>query len=52
MIKGYTYIMSNKNLSVLYIGATKDLKSRVDNHLNGTGAVFAKKIQCQYFVVF
>ncbi|CAM4356755.1 GIY-YIG nuclease family protein [Flavobacterium terrigena] len=52
MIKGYIYIMSNKNLSVLYIGATKDLKSRIDSHLNGTGAVFTKKYNANILLYF
>ena len=45
-------MLSNKNLSVLYIGATKDLKSRIDNHLNGTGAVFAKKYNATILLYF
>jgi putative endonuclease len=44
MQKGYTYILTNKNLTVLYVGATKDLKNRIDCHKDGTGAVFTKKI--------
>ena len=52
MIKGYTYIMSNKNLSVLYIGATKDLRSRIENHLNGTGAVFTKRYNAHVLLYF
>lgn len=52
MIKGYTYIMTNKNLTVLYIGATKDLKIRIENHLNGTGAVFTKKYNVNILLYF
>jgi putative endonuclease len=29
MIKGYIYITTNKNFSVLYVGATKNLKNRI-----------------------
>ncbi|WP_395075037.1 GIY-YIG nuclease family protein [Flavobacterium sp.] len=42
MIKGYIYILTNKNFTVLYVGATKNLKIRVQQHINGTGAVFTK----------
>ena len=43
MIKGFTYIMTNKNFTVLYVGATKDLKYRIACHKDGTGAIFTKK---------
>ena len=39
----YVYILSNKNLTVLYIGVTNNLINRVQNHKNGTGSVFSKK---------
>jgi putative endonuclease len=42
-MKGFTYILTNKNLSVLYVGATRDLKSRIDSHKDGTGVLFTKK---------
>jgi len=37
-------MLTNKNFTVLYVGATKNLKNRVDHHKNGTGAIFTKKI--------
>jgi putative endonuclease len=40
---GFTYILTNKNHSVLYVGATKKLKERIDAHKSGKGALFAKK---------
>lgn len=55
MEKGFTYILTNKNYTVLYDGATKNLKNRIDCHRNGTGAVFTKKynaIVLIYFEVF
>ena len=52
MIKGFTYILTNKNLSVLYVGATKDLKSRIDSHRDGTGAVFTKKYNATILIYF
>ncbi|MBC7523520.1 MAG: GIY-YIG nuclease family protein [Flavobacterium sp.] len=52
MIKGYTYIMTNKNFSVLYIGATKDLKYRIESHKDGTGSVFTKKYNASILIYF
>ncbi|SHL99931.1 GIY-YIG nuclease family protein [Flavobacterium xanthum] len=43
MEKGFTYILTNKNQTVLYVGATKNLKKRIDTHISGAGAVFTKK---------
>ncbi|TXH22946.1 MAG: GIY-YIG nuclease family protein, partial [Chitinophagaceae bacterium] len=31
---GFTYIMTNKNKSVLYVGVTSNLKQRVSQHQN------------------
>jgi putative endonuclease len=44
MINVYVYILTNKNHSVLYVGATKNLKYRIECHKEGTGAVFTKNI--------
>lgn len=52
MIKGYVYIMTNKNHSVLYVGATKDLKYRIECHKEGTGAVFTKKYSATFLIYF
>ena len=52
MIKGYTYIMTNKNLSVLYIGTTKDLKYRIECHKDGTRGVFTKKYNATVLIYF
>lgn len=52
MIKGYIYITTNKNSTVLYIGATKDLKKRIECHKNGTGAVFTKKYNATILIYF
>jgi len=32
--KGYTYITTNKNKTVLYVGATSELKYRTESHKN------------------
>lgn len=52
MIKGFTYILTNKNLSVLYVGATKELKNRIDCHRDGTGAAFTKKYNATILIYF
>lgn len=33
--KGYTYILSNKNRTVFYIGVTSDLENRLEIHQEG-----------------
>lgn len=40
---GYTYIMTNKARSVLYIGVTANLAARVLQHRKGAGSTFCKK---------
>ncbi|CAM2915300.1 putative endonuclease [Flavobacterium succinicans] len=52
MEKGFTYILTNKNYTVLYVGATKNLKNRIDCHRNGTGAVFTKKYNATILIYF
>ena len=52
MKKVYTYIVTNKNHSVLYVGATRNLKNRMDSHKNGTGAVFTKKYNATILIYF
>jgi putative endonuclease len=52
MQKGYTYILTNNNLTVLYVGATKDLKNRIDFHKDGKGAVFTKKYNVTILIYF
>jgi putative endonuclease len=52
MVKGFTYILTNKNFSVIYIGATKDLKYRIDCHRDGIGAVFTKKYNATILIYF
>jgi putative endonuclease len=52
MEKGYTYILTNKNSTVLYIGATKNLKNRVECHRNSTGALFTKKYNAFILIYF
>jgi len=53
--RGYIYIMTNKNNTVLYTGVTSDLKKRVYQHKKGLIAGFTKKynvVKLVYFEVF
>lgn len=52
MVKGFTYILTNKNFTVLYVGATKNLKNRIDCHRNGIGALFTKKYNATILLYF
>ena len=49
---GATYIMSNKNRTVLYIGVTADLISRVIQHKAGEGSTFTKKYNCSDLIYY
>ena len=48
----YTYIMSSRNNSTLYIGVTNDLERRVTEHKSGSGSVFTRKYHCHKLVYF
>ena len=48
----YTYIMSSKSNSTLYIGVTDDLSRRVLEHKSGNGSAFTSKYQCYKLVYF
>ena len=40
---GWTYIMTNKQGGVLYIGVTARLAERVDQHRRGSGSAFCRR---------
>lgn len=48
----YVYIMTNYKRTVLYIGFTSDLYSRVESHKNGNVQGFTKKYNCNFLVYF
>jgi putative endonuclease len=52
LYKAYVYILSNKNRSVLYIGVTNDLESRVSEHRNGIGSSFVKRYNVHDLVYY
>ena len=49
---GYVYIVSNKSRTVLYIGVTSDLRTRIDQHRSGEGSAFSKKYNCYDLVYY
>ncbi len=49
---GYVYIMANYDRTVLYIGVTSNLHSRVYDHREGNGSLFTKKYKCKYLVFY
>lgn len=51
MNSGYTYILSNKNRTVLYIGVTNDLYTRFLQHRSGEGR-FTLKYKCFDLIYF
>ncbi|MDO6817799.1 GIY-YIG nuclease family protein [Zobellia sp. 1_MG-2023] len=53
MTKGYCYILTNKNKTVLYVGATNDLKRRILEHKTGKYKnAFSKRYNCTLLVYF
>jgi putative endonuclease len=52
MIEGFVYILSNKNKTVLYVGATKYLKERIEQHIKGKGVDFTKKYSVNELLYF
>lgn len=52
-MKGYCYILTNKNKTVLYVGATDNLKRRVREHKEGKYPYsFTKRYNCDKLVYF
>jgi len=52
MKESYVYILSNKNRTVLYVGVTSDLMTRIENHKKGTGSKFTKKYNAHDLMYF
>ncbi|MEO1030370.1 MAG: GIY-YIG nuclease family protein [Bacteroidota bacterium] len=52
MQKGFTYILSNKNKTVLYVGGSKFLKNRVALHKEGKATKFTKRYNVNELVYF
>jgi putative endonuclease len=52
MKNSYTYILYNKTRSVLYIGLTFELKTRLIQHKNGEGSTFTKKYKLHDLIYF
>jgi len=52
MKKGYVYILSNKNRTVLYIGVTSELKVRIEKHKNKVYESFSKRYNVHDLMYF
>jgi len=52
MKKGYTYIMSNYQRTVLYIGVTSDIENRVNEHKELIGSKFTSKYKCTFLLYY
>ncbi|MFT5846628.1 GIY-YIG nuclease family protein [Psychroserpens sp.] len=50
--EGFTYILSNKNRAVLYVGGSTQLKFRVELHMKGKGTKFTKKYSVHELMYF
>ena len=48
----YTYILSNKNDTTLYIGVTNDLGRRIAEHRSGMIPGFTQKYSCHKLVYY
>jgi len=46
------YIMGNKYATVLYVGVTSSLESRVWQHKNGEGGIFTRKYNCHSLLYY
>jgi putative endonuclease len=51
MMGGWTYIMTNKPMGVLYVGVTADIAARVSAHREGRGASFVRRFNCTMLVL-
>ena len=52
MKKGYTYIITNKNNTTLYIGVTSNLIKRIWEHKNNIVEGFSKKYKLNKLVYY
>ncbi|MEM6514664.1 MAG: GIY-YIG nuclease family protein [Bacteroidota bacterium] len=48
----YCYMLSNKGRTLLYIGFTKNLAERVNQHIQGKGALFTKRYNVNQLIYF
>jgi putative endonuclease len=48
----YTYIMTNKMNTVLYVGVTNDIERRSFEHKSGIGGTFTSRYNCKKLVYY
>lgn len=49
---GYTYIISNKARTVLYVGVTNNIHRRMYEHKNELNDVFSSRYRCYYLLYY
>ncbi|WP_317128768.1 GIY-YIG nuclease family protein [Mesohalobacter halotolerans] len=52
MKKSYTYLLKNKNNSVIYTGVTSNLLKRIYQHKTGIFKGFTKRYNCNKLVYY
>ncbi|NBC58264.1 MAG: GIY-YIG nuclease family protein [Bacteroidetes bacterium] len=52
MKKSYTYLLTNKNNSVIYTGVTSNLLKRIYQHKTGIFKGFTKRYNCNKLVYY
>jgi putative endonuclease len=52
MKSSFTYILSNKRRSILYIGVTSNLYKRIVEHKSGKGSIFTEKYSIKDLLYF
>ena len=52
MRQSHTYILSNYNRTVFYVGVTSNIMIRILEHKKGIGSVFSSKYKTKYLVYF
>jgi putative endonuclease len=49
---GFTYMISNYERTVIYIGVTNNIYKRMLDYKNNLGGYFASKYKCKYLVYY
>ena len=52
MKTSYTYILSNKSKTTLYVGVTSNLYNRLIEHKSGKGSIFTRKYSIDQLLYF
>jgi len=50
--KYFTYIITTRNIKLLYVGVTSSLKQRLIEHVTGKRGGYTQRYQCHYLLYF